>query len=209
MPAIPSSALPGHKQLHERVVGSLDLCQESQSVEFKESAPWDTLKSKVVKTSLAMANLRDGGVIVVGASERGNTWDLSGIAPDDLETYDVDTVVDTVNSFGSPHVDLDIVTVAYRNGKTFLAIQAREFDKSPVVCKKAGPTGSGIEAGHVFVRPPGVAQTRRVQHASDMELLLALAAEKRAREILEQAGRVGLTARASAAEQFDRELEGL
>ena len=37
---------------------------------------WDQLKFHSVKNSLAMGNLRDGGIVIVGASERGGNWEL-------------------------------------------------------------------------------------------------------------------------------------
>jgi len=209
MGAIPSSEMPGHRRLHARVLSALDRCQEGQAIDFKESAPWESLKWRIVVTSLGMANLRDGGVIVIGVSERNQMWELTGIASEHLETYEVDTLIDTVNKYASPHVELDIALVKYSNGFSFLAVQAKEFFVTPVVCKKNGPTGEGLVQGCVYVRPPGVARTTRVVDAAQMHDLLELAAEKRARRILEVSRRIGLVASSSDAEQFDSELEGL
>ncbi len=209
MCAFPTSDMPGHRRLHDRVIGALDICQEGQGIDFKESAPWDSLKWRIIKTVLAMGNLRDGGIIIIGSSEREQTWDLSGITPDHLATFDVDNIIDAVNSFASPHLDLDIALVKYSNGHQFLAIQVNEFDNTLIVCKKNGSAGTGIVEGAVYVRPPGIAKTTRVMNASQMHDMLELAAEKRARRILETARRVGLTARPAEAERFDDELEGL
>jgi predicted HTH transcriptional regulator len=201
--------MPGHSQLHERAVFALNRCQESQGVDFKESGPWDALQWRVIKTLLGMGNLRDGGIIVVGVSERGETWELTGISGEHLATYDVDVVVDVTNSYASPHVDLDIVTVQYSNGRTFLVIRANEFADSPLICKKNGPSSSGLLEGCVYVRPPGIARTTRVTNAAQMHDLLELAAEKRARRILEVSRRIGLVPESSVAQLFDEELEGL
>jgi len=208
MGAIPTSDMPGHKQLHERVVNALDRCQESQGIDFKESAPWESLKWKIICTALAMGNLRDGGIIVIGASERGQTWELTGIRPDHLETYIVDIIIDVINKYASPNLDLDIVRVP-RNGIEFLGIQIREFSDTPIVCKNKGPQGKSIVEGAVYVRPPGIAKTTRVMKASQMHDLLELAAEKRARRILEVSRSIGLEPRPTAKEYFDEELEGL
>jgi predicted HTH transcriptional regulator len=80
--AIPTSDMPGHRALHDRVVAALDTCVESQSIDFKESAPWEALQFKIIRTALAMANLRDGGVVVVGVGERGSNG-ISREASDD------------------------------------------------------------------------------------------------------------------------------
>lgn len=205
---IPGSHLPGHARLHERVIAALGRLQEFQWVDFKESAAWDTLKWKLIKTSMAMGNLRDGGVMVIGVSERNGVWSLDGISAVDLATYDVDVVVDQTNSYASTHVDLDIVSVEY-GGKTFLTVQANEFDETPIVCKRNGPPESGLAVGEVYVRPPGLARTTRVTDARQMDDLLELAAEKRARRIIEVSQRVGMVARAAPPAQFDQELGGL
>lgn len=214
MSAIPNSDMPGHTLLHDRVVGALDRCQESQAVEFKESAQWDDLKWAIVRTAQGMANLRDGGVIVVGLSERSPQWNFTGISESHLATYDVDNVISEVNSYASPDVSLDIVTVAYR-GKKFLAIQVREFSDTPIVCKKDRPTDS-LEKGAVYIRPTGVPRTTKVTDATQMHDLLELAAEKRAKRFMETARRVGILREQDKtftvdtdALLFKNELEGL
>lgn len=209
MSPIPASDLPGHKSLHERVISALQLCQETPSVDFKESEIWDKLQWRTIKTILGMGNLRDGGVIVIGVSERNDTWELTGIRPDHLATYDVDAIIGRANAYISPYVDLDIVTVADSNGKKFLAIQVHEFYETPLVCKKSGPEGTKLHEGSVYIRPPGLARTTVVTNATQMHDLLELAAEKRARRILEVSRRIGLEPLPAVSQQFDAELEGL
>jgi predicted HTH transcriptional regulator len=208
MGAILTSDMPGHRRLHERATYALDRCQESPSVEFKESAPWKKLQWQIIKTALAMANLRDGGIILIGVSQRGKIWERKGISGRDLKTFDVDAVLGEVNAYASPHLALDIVTVAHGD-KTFLAVQVEEFTDTPLVCKKNGPNEEKLREGDVYVRPPGVPQTTRITNAAQMHDLLELAAEKRARRFLETAGRVGLVPGQSATERFDKELGGL
>ena len=208
--AIPTSDMPGHKELHDRVYNALDRCQESKSVDFKESAPWINLKWQIIRTALAMGNLRDGGIIVVGASERDDTWDLVGISSEHIATYEVDDIIDTINKFASPPIKIEVVNVSYRNENTFLVIQIHEFTDSPFVCKSNGPDDmKNIRAGDVFVRPPGKPRTTRVTSAVEIQDLLELAAEKRARRILEVAHRIGLKATDTSSKMFEDELDGL
>jgi hypothetical protein len=217
--AIPSSDMPGHASLHEKVVVALNRCQETQAVDFKESAAWEDLKWRVIKSLMGMGNLRDGGIIVIGASERNSTWELTGIAAAHLATYDVDIIIAQANAYASLHLDIDVVTVKHENGQTFLAMQSREFTDTPIVCKKnaevksQGQTRLVLEEGAVYIRPPGMARTTKVTDAQQMHDLLELAAEKRARRILETAARIGLypptVADPSAAERFDQELGDL
>lgn len=208
--AIPTSDMEGYRKLHDRVCNALNRCQESQGIDFKESAPWEDLKWRLIKTAMGMGNLRDGGIIVVGASEKGETWNLTGISEKDLLTYDVDNIIDTTNKYCSPPIEVDVVLVKYTNGSNFLAFQFHEFSDTPFVCKRNGPDGSRmLTEGEVYVRPPGKARTTKVTVASEMHDLIELAAEKKARKILEQSYRIGLTQVNTASKKFDDELGGL
>jgi len=205
--ALPTTDMPGHRALHERVQAALDTCVESQSIDFKESADVATLQYKLIRTAMAMANLRDGGVIVIGAGERGETWDLTGIRDEDLNSYNVDELTDAINRYASPPIAVELV-LHYREGSRFLAVQVREFGDTPIVCRRDGPPGAGLKQGVLYVRPAGVARTSEVRSAEDMQDLLNLAAEKRARSILETARRIGMQP-PTPARRFDDELEGL
>lgn len=199
--------MPGHRGLHDRVHAALETCIERADVEFKASGEFRTLEQKIVKTAIAMANLRDGGIIVIGVSERDDAWQRTGIRDEDLATWNPDDLTDAINRYASPPVSVDLVLVPH--GETrFLAIQVREFRDTPIVCKRDGGPNSGLRQGVLYVRPAGTARTSEVRTAEDMHDLLELAAEKRARRILETARRIGLEA-PPARRPFDDELEGL
>lgn len=156
-----------------------------------------------------MGNLRDGGIIIVGVSERDDTWQLSGILKEHLETYDVDDLIAQVNSYVSPHIDLTLVSVNYSGGQEFLAIEVGEFADTPLVCKKNGPNPKDLSEGSVYIRSFGKPETTRVTRAEQMHDLLELAAEKRARRILEVSRRVGLVLGDSSIERFDKEIQNI
>lgn len=210
MGAIPTSDMLGHQQLHDRVYSALDRCQESQAIDFKQSTSWDSLKWQLIRTVMAMGNLRDGGVIIVGASERNDNWELTGIEPDHLATYDVDNINDAINKYSSPPMQVEIVRVRYRNEQEFLAFQVREFEHTPYICKKNGPENVGqLFEGEIYIRPPGKPQTKIVTNAQEIDDLLELAAEKRARRMIETSRRIGLVPSQSSEELFDNELGDL
>lgn len=169
--AFPSSALPGHRALHERALAALAVCSESQDVDFKESAAWDDLRWKITKAALGMGNLRDGGLIIVGVSQRAGTWSIDGISEDDLATFDADTMIGHVDPYVSPSVDLDIV-ILERDELRFLVVGVREFRDTPLVCLKNGPDGEGLKKGTVYIRPTGVPRTNQVEDAREMHDLL-------------------------------------
>ena len=116
-------------------------------------------------------------------------------------------MIDAIHRFASPPVGVVIVLVPYHDSR-FLTIQVFEFTDTPIVCRRDGPPNSGLRQGAVYVRPPGVARTTEVRSADQMHDLLELAAEKRARRILETARRIGLEPM-SAKKPFDDELGGL
>jgi len=210
--ALPSSDMPGHARLHQRVWDSLDRCQESQSVDFKESALWGDLKWHITRTSMAMANLRDGGIVVIGVSERGESWELIGISGHDIASYDFDDISDFVAKYASVPLELDVVVVRYRDEKEYLVIQVSEFKHLPCICRRNSSNESkAFSKGDILIRPPGKPQTKKAQDANEIRDLIELAAEKRARSIIEAASRIGLAGNHNETpdETFDQELQGL
>ena len=210
MAPLPSSRLPGHRALHERALAALERCQEREDIEFKEAAAWLDLRWRITGTVLGMGNLRDGGVVLVGASERGDSWELTGVQDAQLASYDPDIIADQVNAYVSPYVDLDVVLLSHE-AQRYVLIGVKEFRETPLVCRKNGPDKSGLIEGRIYLRPPGRPRTTQVQDARELHDLLELAAEKRARRILETSRRIGLSARdkEAAADMYDRELRGL
>jgi hypothetical protein len=101
--------MAGHRLLRSRVEVALDRAIEAPEVDFKRSAPWDALKYKIVKASMGMGNLRDGGILVVGVAEEVASWVLEGISDANLSTYDSDVMKDLVNRFVSPAARFEAV----------------------------------------------------------------------------------------------------
>lgn len=121
---IPSATLPGLKLLYDRALLALERCQETQSIDFKQAADWESLKWRITETALGMGNLRDGGVIIIGVSENGDSWELTGISENDLRTFDVDIMIDQVNSYTSPHVNLTLAS-----GRNFSIANLASFER--------------------------------------------------------------------------------
>jgi len=190
--AFSTTDMPGHRRLQELVSVAIGTGYETPEVEFKESAPWEVLQWPIVRTLLGMANLPYGGFILIGASERGDEWDFSGMTDEHFSTYDADKIAARVDRYASPSVTCQ--SVVHRNDDVFfLVIAVDAFEEAPIVCKKDGPEGSRLVEGEVYVRPPGLPRTERVRRAQQMHELLEAAAEKRARRMLETSRRLGLT----------------
>jgi len=96
--AFPDSKLPYYADLRERISLALSRCQEQTWLDFKESQPWEVLRWRLLKTMMGIANLRDGGLIIVGVSERGTVWDPTGIEEAHLALFDYDDIMDQLRA---------------------------------------------------------------------------------------------------------------
>lgn len=209
--AFPDSKLPYYADLRERISLALSRCQEQTWLDFKESQPWEALRWRLLKTMMGMANLRDGGLIIVGVAERDTIWECTGIEPAHLGLFDYDDIMDQLDKFASPQIRVDIVIHDHDDGKRFLAFGVHQFDDSPVVCRNNSPDGvkgkERLATGEFYVRATrGKPQTVKVTDAAQINDLLELAAEFRARRMLEVGKRIGLVPAESAASKFDAEL---
>jgi predicted HTH transcriptional regulator len=215
MGALASTDLEGYELLKERVEGSLKLLTEIRAVDFKDAAKWDEIKCSIPKDVLAMSNLRDGGIIIIGVSEKNERWELTGLTQEQLDTYNPDDMLDWVNRYASPPVIFDIVRHTHYkepdNKKfDFLIIQAHEFEEKPIVCKR--DYSGELRRGAFYIRPLGKAESREVQSADEMHDLLDLAVEKRTRNLLRQIKRIGIDLAVALektdADKYDEESEG-
>lgn len=179
---------------------------EERDKEFSESQPFDVLMWKIVTTSMAMANLRDGGSLIIGISQREGYFVASGIIAEHFNDYDPDDVISAVNKYAKPPVALAVYPVNCE-GKAFLVIDGAPFRRTPVMCSKGAPDGSGqkFKSGDIFARSLDRIATSRIVDLDLMEEVIEIAAEKRAAEIVATAQRIGLRLPAAAEESFVRE----
>lgn len=212
MGALPSTDLKGYELLKDRVQGALDLLQEGRAVDFKRAAMWNELKQGIPKDILAMSNLRDGGIIIIGVEESDNKWNRTGMTDEQLNTYDPDDMIDHVNKYASPSMTFDVVKHTDDEGLKYLVVRTHEFEEKSFVCKRN--CADELRQGAFYIRPLGKAESREVQTADEMHDLLELVVEKRTRNFLSQMQRVGIDLGSlplvkSDADKFDDELEGL
>ncbi len=67
---------------------------ETRNTKFKESQPFVLLQWKSVKACMAIANLRDGGKILIGCDDRSGVPIPSGMSDQDVLLYKQDDVMD-------------------------------------------------------------------------------------------------------------------
>src|SRR5437899_693602 len=137
--AFPTTEMSGYSDLKRRITLALSRCQEQPWLDFKESQPWSVLRWRLLKTIMGMANLRDGGLVLVGVAEKGTAWELTGIEPAHLAAFDYDDIIDQLSKYASPQVNVDIVVHDHDDGKRYLAFCVHQFNDSPVVCRNSSP----------------------------------------------------------------------
>jgi predicted HTH transcriptional regulator len=132
-------------------------------------------KAKITKAILAMSNIMDGGVIIVGMKELGDkTFDPVGISEPDASTYYHDTIADYLKEYADPYVKFTVKLIEC-DGKKFICIQVMPFDDSPVICKK---TGVDLEKGRIYIRQRTKNESAPVSSYAEMREILDLATDK-------------------------------
>lgn len=164
------------------------LLGETAGVEFKRAGTLDELLSKVVRATLAMANRRNGGLIVVGVEEVQHQLRWTGVTNAQAATWVSDHFADKVAVYADPSVSCQVSTMSH-DGNSYVTVEVDEFDTVPVVCKKSG---NGLREGAIYVRPRRKPESVETPTAADARDLLDLAAEKLTRSFLGTAERVGL-----------------
>ncbi len=158
------------------------LRQEARNLEYKASFKWsdenDRMRIKIAKSCMAMANLRDGGNVVIGvglAREDGRRqYELQGMTQEEFDSFDQDNVTSFVNSRANPHVELTVGKRELNEGK-FVVLQVTEFSEMPIIAKDGR---DDLRSGNIYTRSKRQIETRLVQEPEEMREIIDLAVEK-------------------------------
>jgi predicted HTH transcriptional regulator len=198
--------------------------RESREVELKGPMLWGNkqINAKIAQSLMALANLRAGGLLVIGVTEKPKgTFTLTGLSDEQFASYNQDDVSSFVNEYASPFVEfrLDRLDI---EGMRFVTFDVNEFQEIPVVCRNSGPGEEkiGIEKedklgplrrGALYNRSRRMNETVEVSSEAEMREILDLAVEKSLRRFFERAGSGGVlpTSESLSNEAFDRQLGDL
>jgi hypothetical protein len=179
---------------------------ELRGVEVKGPGPRTDshLFAKVTRAALSMANLRDGGHVIMGIADDNVAAMLPGLCESDLSSWlAYDDIARKIANYADPPLRFDLYAATLSSGAGVVVMQVREFADIPVLCAKDYP--DVLRAGACYVRSHRVPETAEIPSAVEMRDLLELATEKALRTYVERAENAGVILRSQspAAESAD------
>jgi predicted HTH transcriptional regulator len=186
----------------EELEQRLDGGQETPTFEVKTSMPWN--HRTLARDILAMANVRDGGVILIGVED--GSFQRVGVDEATRQTYDAETMRDQMAQYADPHVQFTVGFPSDRDGLRYVAIQVTPFVDTPVICRR---DSADTRAGAIYYR----SASRRVESAEvrssyDMRDIVTVASI-RMRQRLEALGVLANAPSQTLAARLDEELGDL
>lgn len=205
-------AAPSLSTIEEQARDALRVPVELLAVEFKEPQAFEVLQYKIVKAVMAMANLRDGGLIIIGVSERKRGIFIREGASDDLTaTYIHEALYKVACEYASPPPELMLFILRYE-GRQYVVVAVRPCERAPVICRKSTPPEvvggrDKMNVCEIYVRAGAPVQTQRVSEASMLDDVLRAASGRRAGELVRTMLAAGAFEGVSAVpNRFDREI---
>ena len=165
--------------------------REARNLEYKGPLAWDDAETKatLTKSILAMSNIRDGGSIVVGVEQRGESFRITGMSSDTQSTFTQDGVSAHVNEYADPYVAFTVRHIAVDDAN-LVAIIVEEFEELPVICRKDGL--NNLQRGAIYTRTRRIPETAKVPTQAEMREIIEIAVEKGARKLQNRIVNAGL-----------------
>ncbi len=174
---------------------------ETPTFEVKGAMAWSV--GTLVKDILAMANVQDGGTILIGVAD--GTFAREGLTADQQRSFKIDIMRDQVAPFADPSVSFSVSFPIDNDGKTYVAIDVQPFKAVPVICAR---DGHDVAEGTVYYRSDAKrVQSARVSNAGDMRDIVETAVARSGQRL----ARLGFVAaeKADLEVSLDKELGGL
>ena len=188
---------------------------ETQSLEFKAASPWDV--TKLAKDIIALANVQDGGLIIIGVED--GTFVRQGVPPEQSSTFRLEVMKDQMAAYADPHINFSVEFPQDRDGRLYVVIRVLPFEEIPVICKR---DSQETQAGTIYYRNRNRrVESARVSNSYDMRDIIEVATVR----MMERKRRLGFTISAQPSSptiserarptssidsnKFDEELDGL
>jgi predicted HTH transcriptional regulator len=166
---------------------------EERYLEFKRSIRWEgDSRAKITKSIMALANLRDGGWIIIGKEEQTNrSFRSVGVLQSDYDSFDPDDVKAFVYGQTQPPAIFEVIKKEYDN-KKFILIKVKEFDDIPIICKKG--YDDILHAGKLYVRSKGKPESIAMPSDAEMREVIEIAIDKGVSKFVQRLQRTGIWA---------------
>lgn len=181
--------------------------REQRGVEFKGpgSSTDKRFRATVARAMLALANIRDGGIVIIGVTD---SLEPLGLDSEKLDSWkDYDTIADRINRYAEPPIAFTLEILSYQE-KNFVAIKVDEFVDVPHLCRV--DDSEILVEGALYIRPRAKPESSQIKTHTDMRDLLDLMQEKSLRKILRTVSRAGAeisnSAYSSDKDKFDQQL---
>ena len=152
--------------------------KEERNLEYKSSLNWGDARFKIAKAALGMANIPDGGALVLGVLPDGSA---KGMPVEDFSSFDQDSVQEFVNQYADPYVELSVTGGHLEGYGDFVLIQVQQFGELPVVCKKSGP--ENLRRGAIYTRSRRKHETAEVRSQTELREILVRAVDSQIRQL--------------------------
>lgn len=191
----------------------IDHRAETANVDFKLSLDWSQKSDErleIVKDMLAMANTRDGGMLIFGVSDAG---DKVGVPPEHLKSFDQTSFNDFLHKYTDPRFSAHL-SFPKVDGTQLVVVEVPEFSEDPILCKdNAGSSKDSkkmiLQGGALYIRTEK-AQSVEVPTSTEMRELLGRAIGRKGDTLLNSIQRL-LKGRPAQAEedtdQFEKEVD--
>lgn len=156
--------------------------KEERYLEYKGSMVWsrDDTKVKIAQAMMAMSNLRNGGVIVVGMKEiKRGVWEPDIMTDEQVASFTQDDIAQWVNGYTVPAVQFTVEPFLLDTNK-FVIIKVREFDSVPTICRKPKQLMGKevLKNGAIYYRSNSKNESAPISSDEDMRELITLAVNK-------------------------------
>jgi len=184
----------------------LKLGHELRHLEVKAPGGLDdkVLVARVARAAMAMGNLRDGGLVVVGIDDGQIAAMQPGLNAAQLADWtDFDKVSAALGKYSDPPVTFEIHAFSLSSVVDIVVLAVEEFEHDVHVCKRSFQ--GVLVDGHTYVRPRGQPRSVLPPTSADMRELHELAVDKGVREFVRRAGAAGVRLNVTAPPTTARE----
>jgi hypothetical protein len=121
-----------------------------------------------------MANLSDGGHVIIGIADDSVAAMLPGLCEPDLTSWlTYDDIARKIANYADPPLRFDLDSMALLSGARVAVMRVHEFADIPVLCAKDYP--GVLRAGACYVRSHRAPETAEVPSSTEMRDLIELA----------------------------------